>query len=233
MTKKVAAAGEILELFKGGYLSVAEAIDALEPAFRSQAGNVPQCERCGSHEGARTVCKDCYPMLVAALTTPNTEQRRDGAAHALNEWADLGSNALQWLRNIKDGISIADEALAEMKSNYDRVLAMSRAALPQSPSEASSGAVAWIAFAGNGNVRFWTADPKRAEAEKAGGMDLHTFTLAELVSLSARNSPPMHEHLRQIRAFASTINERNFFDVALHIERQVDAALSREERDHG
>lgn len=58
------------------------------------------------------------------------EPQRADVAHVVNEWADLGSNALQWLRNIKDGISTADDALAEMKSNYERVLAMSRASLP-------------------------------------------------------------------------------------------------------
>jgi len=48
--------------------------------------------------------------------------------HALNEWADLGCNAIQWLKNIKDGTSTADDALAEMKSNYERVITLSRAA---------------------------------------------------------------------------------------------------------
>jgi hypothetical protein len=44
---------------------------------------------------------------------------------------------------------------------------------------------AWIAFAGNGNIRFWTADPVRAAAEKERGLDLRMFTLAELVALAA------------------------------------------------
>ncbi|KGT75840.1 hypothetical protein MA20_32140 [Bradyrhizobium japonicum] len=64
---------------------------------------------------------------VLALLPGEPQASSADTAHALNEWADLGSNALQWLRNIKDGISTADEALAEMKSNYDRVLALSRA----------------------------------------------------------------------------------------------------------
>lgn len=49
-------------------------------------------------------------------------------SHALNEWADLGSNALQWLHNVAEGISSADDVLHEMKENYDRVLKLSRAA---------------------------------------------------------------------------------------------------------
>lgn len=63
---------------------------------------------------------------------------REEIAHALNEWADLGSNALQWLRNVKDGISTPDDALAEMKSNYDRVLGLSRAALRSAAAPAKS-----------------------------------------------------------------------------------------------
>ncbi len=46
--------------------------------------------------------------------------------------------------------------------------------------------IAWIAFAGNGNIRFWTADEDRAKREKEGGMDLRAFTLAELVTLAGR-----------------------------------------------
>lgn len=46
--------------------------------------------------------------------------------------------------------------------------------------------VAWIAFADNGNVRFWTSEPQRAEAEKQRGLDLRAFTLAELIALVSR-----------------------------------------------
>jgi len=56
--------------------------------------------------------------------------------------------------------------------------------------EAEVKPVAWIAFAGNGNIRFWTDDPKRAEAERLGGLDLRGFTLAELVALVSRIAAP-------------------------------------------
>lgn len=65
----------------------------------------------------------------------------------------------------------------------------------QSPAETVSHApVAWIAFAGNGNVQFWTADQDRAAAEKESGRDLRTFTLAELVALVAQLGA--HERLQ-------------------------------------
>lgn len=45
---------------------------------------------------------------------------------------------------------------------------------------------AWIAFSGEGYVRFWTADADRANAEKQAGLDLRAFTLDELVALISR-----------------------------------------------
>lgn len=45
--------------------------------------------------------------------------------------------------------------------------------------------VAWIEFADNGNIRFWTSDPARAWTEGDNGRPLRKFTLAELVALAA------------------------------------------------
>lgn len=75
----------------------------------------------------------------------------------------------------------------------------------------SPAAVVWIAFAGNGNVRFWTADEGRAKDEKAHGMDLRAFTLPELVALiSASRSPSETEIVRQaqmaaVKEFAASL----------------------------
>lgn len=44
---------------------------------------------------------------------------------------------------------------------------------------------AWIEFADNGNIRFWTSDPARAWTEGDNGRPLRKFTLAELVALAA------------------------------------------------
>lgn len=50
----------------------------------------------------------------------------------------------------------------------------------------SSAHVAWVAYAANGNIRFWTPDEGRARDERARGLDMRAFTLAELVALSAK-----------------------------------------------
>lgn len=43
------------------------------------------------------------------------------AQHIGNEFADMACNGVQWLRNIRDGISTVDEALAEMEANLTRI----------------------------------------------------------------------------------------------------------------
>jgi hypothetical protein len=35
--------------------------------------------------------------------------------HCANEWADMATSGLQWLKNVRDGISTADDAIANME----------------------------------------------------------------------------------------------------------------------
>ncbi len=37
--------------------------------------------------------------------------------HVANEWADAATNGLQWLRNIRDGISTPEDAINRMEDN--------------------------------------------------------------------------------------------------------------------
>ena len=37
--------------------------------------------------------------------------------HAANEWADAATNGLQWLRNVRDGISTTEEAIKALQSD--------------------------------------------------------------------------------------------------------------------
>jgi len=37
--------------------------------------------------------------------------------HAANEWADAATNGLQWVRNIRDGISTPEEAIGALQSD--------------------------------------------------------------------------------------------------------------------
>lgn len=57
-------------------------------------------------------------LRCTALEPPTTQ------AHIANEWADMASNGIQWLRNVQDGTSTCEEALAEMVSNAARIRAL-------------------------------------------------------------------------------------------------------------
>jgi hypothetical protein len=48
---------------------------------------------------------------------------RTRTEHEANEWADAACNGVQWLRNIRDGISTPQEALNEMELNIARIRA--------------------------------------------------------------------------------------------------------------
>src|SRR4051794_348305 len=71
---------------------------------------------------------------------------------------------------------------------------------------------AWIAFADNGNIRFWTSDPDRAKAEKERGLDLRMFTLVELIALAARprsTCGSLTSAVDHLEHMAAWITERN------------------------
>lgn len=71
-----------------------------------------------------------------------------GDSHIANEWADMATNGVQWLRNIRDGISTPEEALAEM--------------LPPSSEELVTFLTAWISV---GSLQTFTSREKfRKEA---------------------------------------------------------------------
>lgn len=53
-----------------------------------------------------------------------TSKEKVSADHIANEWADMATNGVVWLRNIRDGISTPVEALAEMESNLARIQAL-------------------------------------------------------------------------------------------------------------
>lgn len=59
----------------------------------------------------RDIAND-LPASVAELKSMQFERMR----HIANEWADMATNGLQWLRNIKDGISTSADALENMEA---------------------------------------------------------------------------------------------------------------------
>jgi hypothetical protein len=67
--------------------------------------------------------------IITALVRPSAQQATDAVeqwGHIANEWADMATNGVQWLRNISEGISDADTALKDMESNCKRIQAIPR-----------------------------------------------------------------------------------------------------------
>lgn len=52
------------------------------------------------------------------------QPEKTSPAHIANEWADMATNGIQWLRNVRDGISTPETALKEMESNLLRIQAL-------------------------------------------------------------------------------------------------------------
>ena len=65
--------------------------------------------------------------LIAALTATPGEKWR----HIANEWADAATNGLQWLRNVKDGISKPEDGIDCMLRNIKRIQDIPRPAMPR------------------------------------------------------------------------------------------------------
>ena len=75
--------------------------------------------------------------------------------HAANEWADATCNALQWMRNVRDGISTPDEAIAAIESDIRH----SRDSQPDVTGKETPDLSPVIAWLENG------CDPKEAAKE--------------------------------------------------------------------
>jgi len=57
------------------------------------------------------------PAQVAEPVRPAAEASYERMRHIANEWADMAINGWQWAQNIKDGISTAEDACANLEQN--------------------------------------------------------------------------------------------------------------------
>ena len=56
------------------------------------------------------------------------EEAGEVLGHAANEWADMATSGIQWLRNVRDGISTPEQALENMAECLAHCQAVSAAA---------------------------------------------------------------------------------------------------------
>lgn len=83
------------------------------PTPSSPSGEAPASGvRRPSRERGEATRKDAYSEAGA----PNTLGDQDWR-HVANEWADMATSGLHWLRNIRDGISTVEDALKNMEEN--------------------------------------------------------------------------------------------------------------------
>jgi hypothetical protein len=66
---------------------------------------------------AKLAAQQPAPSAEAGREVPPIDQL-ERMRHIANEWADMATNGMQWLRNIRDGISTVEDAIANMDDNY-------------------------------------------------------------------------------------------------------------------
>jgi len=76
-------------------------------------------------------------LSAAAERERELREALRGAKRAENEWADMATNGLQWLRNIRDGMSTTQDALANMEECLGHCQSASKAARAIQAKEAS------------------------------------------------------------------------------------------------
>jgi hypothetical protein len=73
----------------------------------------------GEWDESDSLCIESAATVIVRLRTQLAE--RDAmlavSEHNANEWADAAVNGMQWLRNVRDGISDVGEAVADFESN--------------------------------------------------------------------------------------------------------------------
>jgi hypothetical protein len=81
-------------------------------------------------DGSHTLGASALAEKIAGFLCGQKPRAAVPPGHVANEWADMAVNGVQWLRNVRDGISSIDDALREMESNHARIQALAAAPSP-------------------------------------------------------------------------------------------------------
>lgn len=145
-TEAWAAAGGHAILHRG-FEGTAAALEAAIGPYAAQPAEQPRGERvdvgllrevvvslrsCGMHYSLANDVEKLHEALVSAQAAqPKPEQAvgDGGWRHAANEWADVATNGIVVLQNVRDGITTFDDAIAEWRKNVERA----RASQPTTP----------------------------------------------------------------------------------------------------
>ena len=102
---------------------------------------------CSDPESYRYLKQDLEVMLAATQPAAQGMDAQSWAdfealRHSANEWADMATNGLQWLRNIVDGISDPQQALMNLESNLTHCRAVNDVPAAQRAIKAIAAALA-------------------------------------------------------------------------------------------
>ena len=110
---------------------------------------------------------------------------------------------------------------------------------PAQSAPGSTDAVAWVEYADNGNIRFWTDDAERAQRESAKGRSLQPLTLGGLMvlaSIAALRAPEAADagavaFCKWLKGYLSVGDEDLTAFHAATIRGELASALASTERD--
>lgn len=93
-------------------------------------------------------------LLIAERNTrPQPAPPSNEWGHITNEWADAATNGLQWLRNVREGVSRPEDGIAEMENNITRIRALQPPAPPAGEPDFDS---LLAAFVEDKKYQWWT-----------------------------------------------------------------------------
>lgn len=88
-------------------------------------------------DSATLLCRLADALLDSRVKAPSLVAAGESWRHVANEWADMATNGLQWVRNLKEGGGNVDEALASL----ERCLRHCEAVQAAAPSAVSASVV--------------------------------------------------------------------------------------------
>lgn len=114
-------------------------------------------------------CKRTEDDLAALGTLLRSLKQQ---SHAANEWADMATNGMQWIRNIQDGISTPEEALKALQqdlANCRDVQSKADGSLAACPRDLAPIVVSHVSPQVEDERAAWAADMVAAGAQHLGG----------------------------------------------------------------
>jgi hypothetical protein len=146
-----------------------------------------------SPEGIETrsgsTAKPQEPGGEATRTEAVSQRQAQALRHVANEWADMATNGLEWLRNVHDGVSSVEDALENMEAcmQHCREVNDRLVQTPPAPAPEPREPVAWVRFCSDGCYEGPVMHASMEEVRKTSG----AWTPLYAASLQAAPPDPL------------------------------------------